>query len=376
MPTFFDQTFFGNTVRDYTALAIAIGLVVLVKRYLSKAIVAVCFNLIKHWVPRIERKHFIDLFMRPLEYFLVLVTFIIATNHLKFPAQLDFTVYKKVNTVVVGGASKDIVTVVSLHTILDTLIAIVLTFSVTWILLRLIDFIAMVLRTKGELTRDKTDMQFVIFFRDFFKAIFIVIGFIVVIRILFGDGLVEKLVAGLGIGAAAMALAAKESIENLIGSFIIFFDKPFHVGDTVKVDSFQGTVEKIGLRSTRIRTLDKTFVTVPNKKMVDSVLDNLSLRTQFRANIRLEIAQAAQPGNLKPFLQDLQQYLSGKDGVEQNYTVNFNDFDKDGYIIQVVYFTNNLNAGDYNQLREDVNMEISRLMDQYQLQLAAKASAG
>jgi MscS family membrane protein len=78
---------------------------------------------------------------------------------------------------------------------------------------------------------------------------------------------------------AALALAARESLENIIASFIIFFDKPFVTGDNLKIQQVTGTVERIGLRSTRIRTADKTLVSVPNKQMVDSIVDNLSMRT-------------------------------------------------------------------------------------------------
>ena len=73
-------------------------------------------------------------------------------------------------------------------------------------------------------------------------------------------------------------MSARESLENLIASFIIFFDKPFETGDTVKIKEFVGVVERIGLRSTRIRTFDKSLVAVPNKQMVDNILDNWSKR--------------------------------------------------------------------------------------------------
>ena len=91
---------------------------------------------------------------------------------------------------------------------------------------------------------------------------------LVIIRFAFGWN-IGSLLTGLSIVGAAIALALKESLENLIASFIIFFDKPFATGDLVKVNAITGTVEKIGLRSTRIRTEQKTFVTVPNKQMVD-----------------------------------------------------------------------------------------------------------
>ena len=73
-------------------------------------------------------------------------------------------------------------------------------------------------------------------------------------------------------------MASKESLENLLGSFTIFFDRPFTVGDVVTVGSVTGSVEKVGFRSTRIRTFDKSVVTVPNKNLVDAELDNLGLR--------------------------------------------------------------------------------------------------
>jgi MscS family membrane protein len=98
------------------------------------------------------------------------------------------------------------------------------------------------------------------------------------------------ILTSLGLAGAALALAAKESIENLIASFVIFFDKPFTAGDYLKVNNISGTVGKIGLRSTRIRTDQKTYVTVPNKQMVDCIVDNLTLRTQRKGELRLELS--------------------------------------------------------------------------------------
>ena len=76
-------------------------------------------------------------------------------------------------------------------------------------------------------------------------------------------------------------MASKESLENLLGSFTIFFDKPFLVGDLVSTGSITGTVEKVGFRSTRIRTFDKSVVTVPNKNMISTELDNLAIGNYY-----------------------------------------------------------------------------------------------
>lgn len=347
MNEFLNKVFLDNPVRDYLILIGVLLFVLIVKRYVSKGLAAILFRLVRHWSPQIDQKDFVSLLLRPLEYFLLLTTFMLTIDRFTFPRLLNVHVYGKT----------------TLQNVTDTLLELALSMSIIWIVLRLIDFISLVLEKKADLTDDKTDNQFIIFFRDFFKAIIFIMGAIAFIRILFGPGLVEKIIAGLGIGAAALALAAKESIENLIGSFIIFFDKPFRVGDSVKVDSYQGAVEKIGLRSTRIRTLEKTFVTVPNKKMVDSILDNLSLRTQQRVALKLELGTDTSADALLLFLQDVRQSLNNNNNVLENFTVNLNDFTKDTYVIQIVFNTYIIDGAQYTVLRESVNLTVIKLLE-------------
>lgn len=93
---------------------------------------------------------------------------------------------------------------------------------------------------------------------------------------------VASLLAGLGIGGLALALAAQKTVENLFGAFSIGVDQPFRVGDTVKVEDFLATVERIGLRSTRFRTLDRTVITIPNGKLADSRVESYSARDRIR----------------------------------------------------------------------------------------------
>lgn len=347
MNEFLNKVFLDNPVQDYLILIGVLLFVLIVKRYVSKGLAAILFRLVRHWSPQIEEKDFVSLLLRPLEYFLLLTTFMLTIDRFTFPRILNVHVYGKT----------------TLQNVTDTLLELALSMSIIWIVLRLIDFISLVLEKKADLTEDKTDNQFIIFFRDFFKAIVFIMGAIAFIRILFGAGLVEKIIAGLGIGAAALALAAKESIENLIGSFIIFFDKPFRVGDSVKVDSYQGAVEKIGLRSTRIRTLEKTFVTVPNKKMVDSILDNLSLRTQQRVALKLELGTDTPADALLSFLQEVRQSLKSNNNVLENFTVNLNDFTKDTYVIQIVFNTYIIDGAQYAVLRESVNLMVIKLLE-------------
>ncbi|MFY0252759.1 mechanosensitive ion channel family protein [Chitinophaga sp. 30R24] len=353
MYNFLNQIILDNPVQDYLILISVLLFVTFIKRYVSKGLAAILFRLVKSWSPQIEEKNFVTLLLRPLEFFFLLITFMLTIDRFTFPHILNVHVYNKA----------------TLQDVTKTLLSLSLSMSIIWIMLRLIDFIALVLEKKADLTEDKTDNQFVIFFRDFFKAIVLIMGGIAFIRILFGVGLVEKIIAGLGIGAAALALAAKESIENLIGSFIIFFDKPFRVGDTVKVDSWQGAVEKIGLRSTRIRTLEKTYVTVPNKKMVDSILDNLTLRTQQRISLKLELDTETPAETLLLFLQDVRQLLKNNANILDNFTVNLHDFTKDTYVIQIIFNTYIIDGAPYAALRESVNLSLIRLLEARNLKL-------
>ncbi|ACU57940.1 mechanosensitive ion channel family protein [Chitinophaga pinensis] len=355
MNSLLDQVILGNPIQNYFILAIILLFVSMIKRYLSRGVATLLYREVRRWAPEIGQHEFSHLLLVPLEYFLLLITFMLTIDHLNFPPELNVTVYN-------GFTVK---------MVLHTLMELALTISIIWIILRVIDFVSLMISKSADLSHDITDNQFIVFFRDFFKAIVFIFGAIAFIRILFGAVLVNKIIAGLGIGAAALALAAKESIENLICSFIIFFDKPFRVGDAVKVDSFQGNVEKIGLRSTRIRTLEKTFVTVPNKKMVDSVLDNLSLRTHQRAVMRLEIAGDTPADNILQVLNDIRQLLISNERVQEGFVLNLNEFTKDTYVIQLIYLTQVIEGVPYNGLRNEINLAIISIMERRNVKLSS-----
>ena len=132
--------------------------------------------------------------------------------------------------------------------------------TIFWTINRSIDFVGYKLKNKALETESKVDDQLIPFAIDIAKVLTIVLGVVMILGNVF-DVNVTALVTGLGIGGVAFALASKESLENLLGSFTIFFDKPFTVGDTVNLGGVTGTVEKVGFRSTRIRTFDKSVVT-------------------------------------------------------------------------------------------------------------------
>lgn len=353
MDTFLDTVILNNPVRSYLIVFGAILLAVILKRVISKYFASLLFRIIKRIVTGVDKVSFVNLVVAPLQTFLVILVTIIALEKLNFPAALDFKVYK--------FSFKKIIDVVSIA---------ILIISFIWLLLRIIDFIAMILHQRASLTADQSDNQLVVFFKDFFKVIIVIFGFLLILKFALNYQ-IGTLFTGLSIATAAIALATRESLENLIASFIIFFDKPFTTGDQVKVQNITGHVERIGLRSTRIRTDQKTYVTVPNKQMVDSIMDNLSLRTQRRAFIQLEInADTARPA-IHDFILQVENLLRGKDKIE-NYSVLLADIVKNSFVVQVEFFTASIPANDFNAIRQEINLELIELLSDGNIQLASK----
>ncbi|MBO9563755.1 MAG: mechanosensitive ion channel [Niastella sp.] len=354
MDRFLDGVFLDNTIRSYLLVGGSILLALLFKRYLSRYIAGLIYRIIHRLASGVDKKSFVNLVVSPLETFLLLLVCIVSLDKLTFPKLFDIGLYK-----------------IRLHGMIDGVAIIVLILTFIWLLLRIIDFVAMILQHKADLTPDQTDNQLVVFFKDFFKALLVIIGVLMVLKLAFHYP-ITNLITALSIGGAAIALATRESLENLIASFIIFFDKPFMVGDLVKVQSITGTVEKIGLRSTRIRTDQKTYVTMPNKQMVDSIMDNLSLRTQRRAFVQLELSNDTPHDAIDQFIMRIQHLLQGRSPVVENYTVFLSDIVKDTYLINVEFFTATIPVADFNALRQDTNLAIIALMREMKIKLASK----
>lgn len=354
MDNFFDTVILDNKISSYLIAAGTILLVLFLKRILSRYVAGLLFRIVQ-WVAKgIDRKSFVNLVVSPLETFLLVFLSIVTLDKLNFPAALNVNIYK-------------------IHTreLVDGLSIIVLIITFIWLLTRIIDFIAMILHQKAEAANDQKDNQLIVFFKDFFKVLFVIMGILMVLKLAFHYP-ITNLITALSIGGAAIALATRESLENLIASFIIFIDKPFMVGDLVKVQTITGTVEKIGLRSTRIRTDQKTYVTMPNKQMVDSIMDNLSLRTQRRAFVQLELNADTPRESVNQLVMGIQRVLQLRNNHIESHTVFLADIIKNAYIITVEFFTPPIPMPEFNTLRQEVNLSIIELMEDMNIRLASK----
>ncbi len=350
MNEFLNRIVLDNSIGDYLTVSLIILGMYLLKKYFSRPIAAAIIYLLHKIGRRVDRQAFIKLILAPLEYFIIVLTAVIALSSLHFPEVLQYNFYKT-NT----------------KTIVDRIATALLIVSFFWLMLRMIDYLAFVIVKNNGNGEMQGEHQLIVFFKDFLKAIVSIAGILTVIKFAFHYQIMD-LLTGLGIVGVALALSARESLENLIASFIIFFDKPFVIGDVLKVQNVTGTVERISFRSTRLRTTDKTYVSVPNKQMVDSIVDNLSLRTQRRADLKLELDTATTAAQIQQLLQGMQEILQHP--KIENRNIFFNDIVQQGYLVQTDYYTSPLPMDEFNAIKQEVNLKMIRLMESLGIQMS------
>ena len=351
-----DKLILDNTIRSYLVVFIVITLVLLFKKLLSHKIASLLFLLINKQWKNLKKGDFVSLTINPVSWLLVIVVAVFAIEKLNYPSAWNFKLHG-----------------ILLNDILEKIGNSAIILALFYILISLVNFISLLLEQQALNDADKSHGQIVIFFRDLLKVFIGLIGFLFVLRAAFNQN-IGTLLTGLSIVGAALALAAKESIENLIASFIIFFDKPFFTGDILKVNNVSGTVERIGLRSTRIRTNEKTLVTVPNKQMVDSVVDNLSMRNQRRAEIKLVLSDKTKPDQVQKLIDAVKTTVSQNQDNIITSSVFVTDFGKDGVTITIEYFTIAFSFQEFNLLKEQVNFKLMYLMEEFHLEMSSTSS--
>lgn len=348
MNDFLNRMIFDNSIREY-AITIAMILAALVaSRFLSRYIAQLLCRLFRRTWKTFDQQTFVDLVLYPLSIFLTIIVTLIALYRLRFPQRLNITIYKYTTA-----------------QILQTIGTITVIICFIWLLLRIIDFIARILEKRAAATFDQNDNQLILFFKDFFKVVIGIVGLLMLLRFAFNYN-IGSLLTGLSIVGAAIALALRESLENLIASFVIFFDKPFTTGDLVKVQNITGNVERIGLRSTRIRTEQKTYVTVPNKQMVDSILDNLSLRSERKNELTLQVNRQTPSEKIESAIGAIKDFLNDEKDL-LHYDVMLNDVTIQGIFILVSFSTLPMPVERFNTIKQEINLFAIRTLEQLEI---------
>ncbi|MBE9559205.1 MAG: mechanosensitive ion channel family protein [Proteobacteria bacterium] len=175
---------------------------------------------------------------------------------------------------------------------------------------------------------------------------------------------VTTILAGLGIGGVALALAAKKSLEDLIGSITIYISQPVKVGDTCQFGKFFGTVEEIGLRSTQIRTLARTVVHVPNALFASAEIENLTQRDKILYRTRLRLSYEEIPAKIRQVLKAIRDLIDNHENIdEENSRVRFIEFGEYAQEIELYVYLKTRDFSEYLAFREDVNLRISETVE-------------
>ncbi len=170
---------------------------------------------------------------------------------------------------------------------------------------------------------------------------------------------VTSVIAGLGIGGVALALAAQKTVENLFGSLSILADQPFRVGDTIRVDTIEGTVERIGLRSTRIRTADRTIVIFANGKLADMRIESLGPRDRIRFAMKLQLARTSTMAQVRTIVLEVKNKLASTPLVRTgDVFVRLSAIGEASYDIEVAAPIETLDFGEFARVREELLLAI------------------
>ena len=348
-----NQYILGNTLKSYLVVVGIFIIALLLKRIISRFFASLIYTWIDKKNHSELRKVHVSRLIIPIERFLLFLVAVVALYELHFPPMWNVHLFKLTLQQVIESGVKSIMIVLFIRVCLRTL-----------------EFISIILEQKAKLTKDQTDDQLVLFFRDFLKVILYIIGVLLILHYVFNEN-IGNLVTSLSIVGAAVALSMRESLENIIASFIIFFDRPFTVGDQVKVNNFNGVIEKIGLRSTRIRTQEKTYISVPNKQMVDTIVDNISLRTERKIELDLQLDVTTSAASLEAFTSHIRKYLLANTDIA-NYNVYLAESGKQFHVIHAdVFVSINMDINTFLLLREKINLEVVAYANANQIQFAS-----
>lgn len=227
------------------------------------------------------------------------------------------------------------------------------------IIARAIDLTAEILELRPKQVFGPSDNILIPLIRTTVKIILFFTG-IVLVANLFSIN-VTGLIAGLGIGGLALALAAKDTVENLFGSITVLIDRPFKVGDFISIEGVSGSVENIGLRSTRLRTPENSLLTIPNSKLISVIVDNLGARKFFRTRISVGVAYETPLEKLEMFCDSIRELLKEHPQARRDYFVNFNEFAASSLNILIQVYFQATSYADYLAKQEEFFMNIIRV---------------
>lgn len=259
------------------------------------------------------------------------------------------------------------------QTIVFSALEVLLTISIALFAYYLVEVPSSWLHSQTEKTESKFDDMLVPVVRKSLRVTVVLFALVSIAQSL-SDKPVSALLAGLGLGGLAFALAAQDTIKNLFGSLVIFTDKPFGLGDRINYDGHDGVIEEVGLRSTRLRRLDGHQVTIPNGELANKSIHNIAKRPFIRRIFTLGVTYDTNPEKVSRAKEILEDVLKDHEGMdpkgEMLPRVYFSDFSSSSLDFKCMYWYHPAAYWDYMKFSEWVNMEILRRFNEEGIEFA------
>jgi len=308
---FWNNIYYDNTVLQWTiSLSILLGSFILVK-----ILYWIFSNILKKITSKTKTSLddiLIEKLEKPITYLVFIIGYWIAVHQLKIAENILLN--------------------------LEKVAYIALVFVITSIVSRIVDaIITEVMMPMTDKTESEFDDQLIPVVRKGLRAIIWIVGIIVGLDNIGFD--ITAMIAGLGVGGLALALAAQDSVKNLFAGIMIFLDKPFKMKDRIQIDGFDGIVEEVGLRSTRIRTLDGRIVTIPNSSFTDNSVLNVTSQPAMKVKLNLGLTYDTDEKGMQRGIDILKEIISDNSNlVTDNYSVGFKDFGDFSLGILFIYY--------------------------------------
>lgn len=351
------QEFLGVSYYNYGIAIILLFMALTMKKYLSNVIAKILFSLLHKYVDKKYLSLFQNLVLTPFKGLIVIILFFFALVNIG-PIMESLVLYERAGTAKKAGLH------LTLMDITDVVFFFCLIFYITLLASRILDFISLVLTDRFKEHNDKERQQVYPLIKDILKVLIWTIGIFTLLKTVFKVD-VTALVAGLGIGGIAVAFALKDSLENLLASILIMIDKPFLIGDWIKVNGVEGNVEKLGFRNTMIRSFDKTLISLPNKNLLNNNLENFSQRGMRRVKFEIGANYGLSETNLRKVAVLIKEKIEEHSATVGDASVELDRFGDSALVFVITYFVNLSAEETFSRVKEDMNYMVYNIMFTY-----------
>lgn len=241
-------------------------------------------------------------------------------------------------------------------------------FNLTWLIARTIDaFFQEYLVPLTEKSKSDFDDQIIPIIRKGVRGLIWSLGIIIGLDNAGFD--IMALIAGLGIGGLALALAAQDTVKNIFGGIMVFIDKPFKLNDRIKVNGHDGMVQEVGIRSTRIKTLEGRVITMPNATFSESSIENVTAEPSRKVLLNLGLTYDTSPEKMEEAITTLEKLLVDfKEHVEDDHLISFNNFGDFSLGILFIYYIRK--EADIFKVQSDLNLQLLKRFNEKGLEFA------